>query len=233
MDASASDSAQSDHAPTIGETTRIERGAIKILESLFPEDWLLRKQSPDYFVDYHVEVVEHGEPTGHQFAVQLKGTSEAKRRKNFIRHQMERKHLSYYRDKARIPVFIVLADVSKKTAYWVFAQKYLREQASKAKLDNQGTLTVRFDPKDCFSDLERFSAALREAEQYLRDLYPGSPTAAISERKRALEGLDADIGVDVSFKDGPRSSKAFSDEASLIQFPAAKGGGTESISGAH
>jgi len=190
------------HHPTIGESVRIERGAIKIFESLFPEDWLLRKQSPDYFVDYHVEIVEKGEPTGRQFAVQLKGALDAKRRKDFIRHRMERKHLSYYRDKARVPVFIVLADVGKKTAYWIFAQEYLREQASTAELDNQGTLTMRFDPEDCFSDFERFRVAVREAEQYLRELYPGSPAAAIAERRRSLEALDPDVGVDVSFEDG-------------------------------
>lgn len=188
--------------PTIGKSFGIEHRAIQVLESLLPADWPWRKQSPDFFVDYHVEVVEHGEPTGRQFGLQIKGTSKAKRRKNYIRHRMPRKHLSYYRDNARLPIFVALVDTEKKAAYWLFAQRYLRGQATKADLDNKNSLTLRFDPQDSFADLERFRSALAQAEQYMRELYPGSPAAAISERERALSALDPEIGVKLSFQDG-------------------------------
>lgn len=188
--------------PTVGPNVIVDNQADQFLKSVLPPDWSCRKQSPDRFVDYHVEVVEKGEPTGFQFAIQLKGTAAGKRRQNCIVHRMRRKELSYYRDNARLPVFIVLVDVTKKAAYWLFAQQYLREHASAADLDNQNSLTLRFDSADCFSDFERFRNALKKAEQYVRDLHPGSPAAAISKRQKELQALDPEIGVNLSFTEG-------------------------------
>jgi hypothetical protein len=189
-------------APTVGASFSVESQADQVLRSLLPADWLWRRQTPDFFVDYHVEFVERGEPTGLQFGLQIKGTASAKRRQNWIEYRMSRKHLLYYRDNARIPIFIAVVDVTKRTAHWLFAQRYLRDHAAKADLDNQNSLTLRFDPADCFSDLDRFRKALKEAERYIRDLYPGTPAAAVSEREQELQALDPDIGVKVSFVDG-------------------------------
>lgn len=188
--------------PTVGESAVVDTLANQLLPTLLPIEWRWRAQSPDYFVDYHVEIVEEGELTGFQFGIQIKGTAKAKRRNNWIPFPMHRKSLAYYRDNARLPVFVALVDTTTKTAYWLFAQKYLREHASKAKLDSQNSLTLRFNPADSFSDSERFQKVLKEAEQYLRNLFPGTPDAAVSARQRELQAVDPEIGVKVSFTEG-------------------------------
>ena len=186
--------------PTIGESFKTQHEAINFLKSLLPSEWLWREERPDFFVDFHVEVGEQGEPTGFEFRAQVKGT---KRGKKFaLRKQMKCKQLLYYRDKSRLPVFLVLVDLVAKRAHWLFAQKYLRECANNRAIDKQKTFTVKFDPSDSLNDLERFREALRSADRYMRDLYPSSQKAAASAKEAELEKLDPNIRVKASFEDG-------------------------------
>jgi hypothetical protein len=191
-----------DENPTVGSRFETEQKAELILRSLLPARWLWRKQSPDFFVDYDVETIDCGELTGFHFALQIKGTRKSSSEK--LRLRMQRKHLKYYRNKARLPVFIAFVDVVKKQAYWVFAQKYLREQVGRSDVDDKKRLTLKVDRKDSFSDLERFKDTLRKAELYMRELYPGSPRAAVSAREEELQALDPDIDVAVSFERGEK-----------------------------
>ena len=188
--------------PTVGPTFVVEQKAIELLKSLLPDSWLWRPQSPDFFVDYNVEVVEAGELTGLQLGIQVKGSQSIKVRKGGIRFRMDRKPLLYYRDNARVPVFIALVDVTQRKAYWLFAQRYLRENAGAARLDSKNTFSVTFDVADCFSDHPRFTEAVKAAEHYLRNLYPGTPVAAVEQRRQALQKLDPKIGVNVSVQAG-------------------------------
>lgn len=191
-----------ENRPTVGASFIVEKKAIEVIKSLLPESWLWRRQAPDFFIDYNVEVVEAGELTGLQFGVQVKGRQSAKIRKGRIRFPMERKPLLYYRDNARLPVFLALVDVNERKAFWLFAQQYLREHAGVARLDSQNTLSVTFSVDDGFTNAPRFADALRAAEQYMRDLYPGSPVAAVGQRQHTLQKLDPNIGVNVSVQDG-------------------------------
>jgi Domain of unknown function (DUF4365) len=184
---------------TIGETFATQKEAERFLQSRLPSKWPWREQTPDFFIDFHIEVVEHGQLSGFEFAVQIKGTKRAKHSPSI---RMDCKHLVYYRDKARLPVFVVLVDLISRNAYWLFAQRYLRECANKTVVDTQTTFTVTFDCANSFNDLERFRKALKDAEHYMRELYPGTPAAAISAKEAELQQLDPDIGVKVSFDDG-------------------------------
>ena len=195
-------SAKPSNHPTVGASFIVENKAIELLNSLLPESWLWRRQAPDYFVDYNIEVVEAGELTGVQFGLQVKGGQSLKIRKGEIRFRMDRKPLLYYRDDARVPVFLGLVDVKQRKAYWLFAQQYLREHAGAARLDSQNTLTVVFNVEDCFSNQPRFTEAVKAAEHYMRDLYPGSPVAAVQQRQQALQKLDPRIAVAVSVQGG-------------------------------
>jgi hypothetical protein len=204
--------------PTIGDSFEIDIEAVELMKNKLPKKWPWRDQRPDIFVDAEIEVSDDGEPTGRHFGLQIKGTRHAKIRGNSIRHRIERKALAYYRDKARLPIFIALVDVTSGKAYWIFAQKYLRERANEAQLYNQSTLTLRFEREDSFSDLERFKNALTESEIYMRNLYPGSVAAAASDRKKALEALDPRVKVDVSFESGVTTIKLRPTEPLPIQF---------------
>jgi Domain of unknown function (DUF4365) len=187
--------------PTIGENFSTGHQAELFLEAILPPPrWLPRRQTHDVFVDFHVEVVEQGHLSGFEFGVQVKGTK--RKKKSAVKTQMKCKHLRYYRDKARLPVFVVLVDLVGKRAHWLFAQRYLRECENNSAVDKQKTFTLTFDPADSFSDLERFRGALKNADRYMRELYPGSPAAAVSAKEAELQQLDPDIGVKVSFEDG-------------------------------
>lgn len=137
--------------------------------------------------------MEAGELTGLQLGIQVKGRQSVKIRKGGIRFRMDRKPLLYYRDNARLPVFIALIDVAEKNAYWLFAQKYLREHAAAARLDSQNTLSVTFNLADSFRDVPRFTEAVKQAEQYVRDMYPGSIRAAVEKRESTLQKLDRQL----------------------------------------
>jgi hypothetical protein len=156
---------------TVSPSFVVEKKAIELVRSFLPESaWLWRRQDPDFFVDYNLEAIEDQQPTGFQFGIQIKGTGQTLARKGFIRFRMDRKPLRYYRDSARLPVFILLADVEQQRVCWIFAQRYLREQAGAAQLDRQNTLTIRFGPNDSLSDLNRFREALGAAELKRRHL---------------------------------------------------------------
>jgi hypothetical protein len=182
--------------PTIGESFKTQKEAENFIEKLLIE-WLSRPQIPDVYVDFHFETVEQGEPSGFEFGIQVKGSKCGE--KSRLKTRMECKPLIYYRDKARTPVFIVLVDLIASTAHWVFAQQYLRECPHHTAVDKQKTFTVKFDPANSLEDFERFRDAVRSADRYVRDLYPGSPVAAISAKQAELQKLDPDIGVTLSF----------------------------------
>jgi hypothetical protein len=177
------------------------RRAELILQGLLPAGWFWRVQSPDRHVDFVVETDDHGKPTGLQFCLQIKGRSKVALKKSKLSLRMETKHLDYYRNKARLPVFIALVDVNAGKACWVFAQKYLAEKPSGSAVKPKKSFTLKIDPTDSFSDLGRFRDALQAAERYMRDLYPGTPKAAVLNQKKELQSLDPDIDVNISFEE--------------------------------
>lgn len=188
--------------PTVGKGFSTEQEALTFLQTILPTGWPRRTQSPDFGVDWQIEVAEKGELTGLHFALQVKGRRRVGYQDSQPRLRMYTKNLAYYRDRVRLPLFIALIDTTKKSAHWLFAQKYLRDAVNRTDIENKKRLTLLFDPKDSFSDLARFRVAIEMADRYMRDLYPGSPDAAISARKEELQALDPDIDVDISFNNG-------------------------------
>ena len=112
-----------------------------------PHDWLVRKQDPDFFVDYLVETVENGEPTGLNFAAQIKGYEDTPPDRKPLSYHFKTKHLKYYLDRHQYPVFLFLINVSDAEGYWLFAQKHLKEVSTPEILSNKDSLTIHF-PKD-------------------------------------------------------------------------------------
>jgi hypothetical protein len=187
---------------SVGKTHEIDQRAEKIFLNWLPDAWLARKQAPDFFVDYLVEIVETGEPTGKHFGVQIKGYEELTETRKPLSYSFKTKHLDYYLNRSLHPIFLLLINVSTREGYWLFAQKYLKEKVDQAILAKQKTLLVQFAPDDnLFNDL-KFKCLLPPAEQFVRDLHPGSPLAAIQKRKAELEAKDPRCSVSVSIKDG-------------------------------
>jgi hypothetical protein len=200
---------------SVGKPYEIDQSAIKFFLRCLPNDWLPRKQDPDFFVDYEVETVEQGEPTGLKFAAQVKGYEDVSGKRP-LSYSFNTKHLLYYLERSKHPVFLFLINVTASEGYWLYAQKHLKEMASQKALANQSSLTLHFNGGDSLSNFTKFRCLLPEAEKFARDLHPGSIWAASQKRKAELESKDPRCSVSVSVKDGvehitilPKESHSF------------------------
>jgi hypothetical protein len=101
--------------PTVGPSDDVDEGARLFFESWLPLRWKKRKQVPDIHVDYRVELVENGEPSGLHFQAQVKGRSIHKRKAKNLAEPIKTKHLRYYL-RCEEPVFLFLIDPVGKEA---------------------------------------------------------------------------------------------------------------------
>jgi len=205
----------SKHA-TVTRSHEIDQQAVKIFLNSLPHGCLARKQDPDYFIDYVVEVVTSGEPTGNQFAAQVKGYEDPTGKRP-LAYSFKTKHLNYYQNDCRYPVFLFLINVTTREVFWVFAQKLLKDGALKRLSASQKTLKINFPREDSLANAAKFKYALIEAERLVRDLHPGMPLAAVQKRKVDLERLDPRCSVQVNVSGGreqivirPKESFSFS-----------------------
>jgi hypothetical protein len=187
---------------TISKAFEIDRAAINIFEGWLPKFWLPRKQDPDVFVDYLVEIVENGEPTGIHFAAQVKGFEETSDGQKPLKYSFETKHLKYYLHRSQHPVVLFLINITTGEGYWFFAQKFLTEKVDSKILDSQDSLTIHFSIEDSLFNSTKFKCLLPEAEEFVRDLHPGSVKAALQKRKAELETIDPRCTVSILVENG-------------------------------
>lgn len=187
---------------TIGEAFKTGTRGEKIFESWLPDDWLIRKQNPDIYIDYVIEVVENGEPTGRQFAVQVKGVNLGENCAPPRKFAAKGSHVRYWLEKCQIPVFLFLVHPAKGAGHWVFVQKFALEQIPQAALPDRKTITLRFDRADTLADKPRFIAQLQEAESYVRDLHPGTIQAALQKTRQMLEQKEPRLTYHISATEG-------------------------------
>lgn len=93
----------------------IEDESETILKSLIPSEWVLRKLTPDYGIDYNVEIFENNESTGVHFFVQLKGTDK-KSSDGSISFQLDKKYIDYF-GKVSIPILFVYISIKSNIAW--------------------------------------------------------------------------------------------------------------------
>jgi|ERR1039458_9744636 hypothetical protein len=191
-----------DSNPTVGQPFKTGTRGEKIFVDWLPDDWIPRKQGPDFFVDYLVEIVERGEPTGRHLAAQIKGVKVGTNSATPLKYSARGKHVRYWLHRCQHPVFVFLIDTEKRTGHWVFAQKFACEQITKAALEKQKTCTLRFSEKDDLADKERFFETLRGAEQYVRDLHPGSVQAALVKQRVELEKKEPRLAYKIEASEG-------------------------------
>ena len=188
--------------PSVGRNFEIDQRAVKMFKDWLPDNWFVRKQDPDFFVDYEVETVDYGEPTGFQFAAQSKATRVENLIPNRHRIHFKQKHLKYYLQQSVHPVFLFRINITNGEGFWLFAQKYLRERVSLKILEEQKYLTIPFVAEDNFFNRVKFKYSLVEARTYMHDLHPGSVQAALKHRKAELESKDPRCSVSISVQDG-------------------------------
>lgn len=96
----------------------------KIFESLLPDEWVFHSLSPDYGLDYIVEIFRNGQTTGQTFFVQLKGTIKPVR-DDTARITFDVEHLKYY-ESHNNPVLIVVCSIPTRKCWAVWANTLLQ-----------------------------------------------------------------------------------------------------------
>jgi hypothetical protein len=185
---------------TVGEAHVTNKISELIFQRSLPAGWLPRKQEPDFHIDYKVELVEAGELSGINFGVQLKGWVPKKGRRKGPCYSLSTKHLRYYVEKCTLPIFLVLVDVTAEKCYWVFVQQHAKEKL-KPNWENQKKIMVHFSERDELSG-EQLIAIIRTANDYVRELHPGSVQAAVSHQKTKFEAKYPQLFFDVSYGGG-------------------------------
>lgn len=97
----------------------IETISRKAFESIIPDEWVPREFSPDYGLDYQIEIFSEGEATGKSFFVQLKGTDSSSK-KGKITYYLENSTIEYY-SRTITPILFVMYSVPEEKfwAIWI------------------------------------------------------------------------------------------------------------------
>jgi len=176
----------------------IDQIAQNTFRASIPPAWLKREQHPDFFLDYYIEVFENNEPSGSIFAVQLKGQESPKISNNYVKYPMKKKHLHYYQEKAKFPVFLFVVDVVNRRCWYVFIQKYLKD----AKWNGKKGLTVNIPINNDAASHANLRRSIQDAELFMNDMRPGSIEAAIDWAKSKYTKIDDrfEVGVEIKNK---------------------------------
>src|SRR5262245_31564337 len=99
-----------------GETHDIDAKGQGICANWLPRRWVANPLKRDYAKDYHIEITEQDtrKVTGDVIYIQLKSEEVGDYRfdNSVIACKVEKKHLGYWCDEARLPVFLLVVDVS-------------------------------------------------------------------------------------------------------------------------
>ena len=183
-------------------TREIDRMAQNIFNDSLPPGWLIRKQDPDIHIDYFVEIAKNSKPSGVILGVQLKGTGSPRYSKTLIKISIKTRHLSYYLDKVKQPVFLIVVDVKKRQGFWFFVQEWAKEELKNRNWREQKKIDIKIPLKNFITDVQYLIEEIAKAETFMRDLWPSSIPAAIQHEKKSLEALDRRVQVDISYQGG-------------------------------
>ncbi len=184
---------------------QIAEKAEGIFKRTLPESWIIRGQSPDYGIDYVIEIVEGESLTGLKFAVQLKGKKNLRKVGSNVCFSMETEHLAYYVDKERQPTFLVLIDVSNEVGYWIFLQKYMLYDLNVDDWRMKKTVTIRIPRKNILSDANGFHEAIQSAEEFMGGLRPSAIDSAIQADIARKQSLDPRFAVSLTLENGGKN----------------------------
>jgi tetratricopeptide (TPR) repeat protein len=111
----------------------IETISKKAFEKIIPDEWVPRELTPDYGIDYQVEIFSEGEATGKSFFVQLKGTDSSPK-EGKITYYLENKTIEYY-SKTITPILFVLYSVPEKKFWAIWINNFKNTTSFKSDSD--------------------------------------------------------------------------------------------------
>jgi hypothetical protein len=184
------------------EQHRIEASAERLFNAALPLNWVPRKQTPDYGIDFEVEVFEDNQQTGLRFYVQLKGTKSPHYEAECVSFRLSTKHLAHYVDKERMPVFLVVMDVESKQGYWLFLQQYAIEFLAGQPWRDKKTISVHLPKCNCLSDAPKLREAVTASDRFMANLRPGAIHSSIKAERVRLESLDPRFAIHIEATEG-------------------------------
>lgn len=182
-------------------TREIDRMAQDIFRISISPAWFIREQHPDVHIDYFVEIADKSGPLGNIFGVQLKGTISPNYSGKYIKIPIKTQHIAYYLDKVKTPIFLIVIDVRRKKGYYLFIQQWSRKLTNQGWRD-QSRISIKLPIENSIDNIDNFKIEILHAENYMRELWPSSITAAINYEKDKLENLDQRFEVSISHTDG-------------------------------
>jgi tetratricopeptide (TPR) repeat protein len=135
---------------------QLEEESRRAFVNLLPSAWIVRPKDPDYGIDMEVEIVEGERVTNNVLWVQIKATGSLEQTQRKISYPMKTRHLKHY-EGCRLPVIILFWIKSANAFYYLFAQRFIKEELSREDPNwrAQETKTIEF-PSD--SKLENADA---------------------------------------------------------------------------
>jgi len=181
------------------EQNEINHRATVFFDGIRPPDWKKISPSPDDFVDYQLETRENAALTGLTVYVQQKGTKKlAITNKGAKFAELRTKHLKYWVDRCRRPVFLIVIDVTKSEGYWLFIQKYALEILTGSNWRQQQKLTVFLPINQSLHRMDDFKKAMEDADKYMTGMRPAAIEASIKVQKAKLESIDPRFEISIT-----------------------------------
>ena len=102
----------------------IETRSRQVFERSIPPGWVARSQTPDYGVDYDVEVFKAETSTGVTFKIQLKGSERLLLGQDHfhIGYALETDSAKYLCEELTTPTILAVVDLATETVYWTAPQ---------------------------------------------------------------------------------------------------------------
>jgi tetratricopeptide (TPR) repeat protein len=146
----------------------LEEESKRAFINLLPPEWIYREKNPDYGIDMEVEIVEDGKVTNNVFWIQLKATESLMRTQKKITYNAETEHLKFW-ETERLPVLILYYIKSSNTFYYLFAQRYIRENlpVENPNWRKQKYATIKFPLDSKLDDIKNLKSVASEGYFYV------------------------------------------------------------------
>lgn len=146
----------------------LEEESKRALKNLLPPEWIVRDIVPDYGLDMEVTIVEGEDVSNKILNLQIKATENLKLQQEIIPLRMETKHLKYYENHP-LPILILYYIKSMDVFYYLFAQRYIKENLSMDSPDwrKQKTTTIKFSRNSTLGDIENIISIVIDGYFYI------------------------------------------------------------------
>jgi tetratricopeptide (TPR) repeat protein len=123
-----------------------ERSESQLKDAFGSVGWVVERLKHDYGEDLFGRQFEQGNPTGHEFFIQLKGTDNVEqyrlKRGGTFSYPIELVNLAQWYSYT-LPVILILWDITTRIGYWVHVQPFIQHNLDKNSswLDNKSSAT--------------------------------------------------------------------------------------------